>query len=57
MRTGTESYANEGGILFYVCTSVLVMSSVLIEVLASCKVLMVSCIFIVCIEIVKITLH
>lgn len=57
MRTGTESYANEGGILFCVCTSAVVMSSVLIEVLAGCKVLMVSCIFTVCTEIAKITLH
>jgi hypothetical protein len=57
MRTGTETYANEGGILRCMSTSAVVMSSVLIEVLASCIVLMVSCIFTVCIEIAKITLH
>lgn len=57
MRTGTEPYANEGGILLFMCTSAVMMSSVLIEVLGSCIVLMVSCIFTVCIEIAKITLH
>jgi len=57
MRTGTEPYTNEGGILLCMCISAIVMSSVLIEVLASCVVLMVSCIFIVCIEIAKISLH
>jgi len=57
MRTGTEPCANESRILLCMCTSAVVMSSVLIEVLASCIVLMVSCIFTLCIEIAKITLH
>jgi len=57
MRTGTEPYANEGGILLCMCTSAVEMSSVLIEVPGSCIVLMVSCIFTVCIEIAKIMLH
>lgn len=57
MRTGTGTYTNEGGILLCMCTSAVVMSSVLTEVLASCIVLMVSCIFTVCTEIAKITLH
>lgn len=57
MRTGTEPFANEGEILLCMCTSAVVMSSVLTEVLASCIVLMVSCIFTVCTEIAKITLH
>lgn len=57
MSIGTEPYANQRGILLCMCTYAVVMSSVLTEVLASCIVLMVSCIFTVCIEIAKITLH